>query len=416
MQVYLVGGAVRDGLLGREVRERDYVVVGAEADELLRAGYRPVGRDFPVFLHPETHFEYALARRERKTGPGYRGFVTEFSPDITLEEDLLRRDLTINAMAQLEDGSIIDPHGGQTDVAARVLRHVSAAFSEDPVRILRVARFAARFAYLGFRVHESTMELMRGMVTAGEVSALVPERVWQETERALGESQPQVFFEVLRECGALAVVFPEVNALFGVPQPEKWHPEVDTGVHLMLCLRRSAELEAPMTVRFAVLAHDLGKGTTPREQWPRHIMHESRGLSLVDALCSRLRVPAAHAELARMTCKQHTNVHRALELRPDTVLKLLEECDAFRRADRFGELLLACQCDAQGRTGLENSPYPQREYLEAARAAAAAVQLTPEERSLNGPAIAKALKERRLEALVELKRQRVRDDRADPAH
>ena len=416
MQVYLVGGAVRDGLLGRELRERDYVVVGAEADELVRAGYRPVGRDFPVFLHPETHFEYALARRERKTGPGYRGFVTEFSPDITLEEDLLRRDLTVNAMAQREDGTIIDPHGGQRDLAARVLRHVSAAFSEDPVRVLRVARFAARFAQLGFRVHESTMELMRGMVAAGEVSALVSERVWQETERALGESQPQVFFEVLRECGALAVIFPEVDALFGVPQPPQWHPEVDTGVHLMLCLRRSAELDAPLTVRFAVLAHDLGKGTTPRDQWPRHVMHESRGLSLVDALCSRLRVPAAHSELARMTCKQHTNVHRALELRPETVLNLLEECDAFRRADRFSELLLACQCDAQGRTGLENSPYPQREYLEDARAAAAAMQLTASERTgLAGPAIARALKERRLAALTDLKRERVTTDRADPA-
>jgi tRNA nucleotidyltransferase (CCA-adding enzyme) len=417
MQVYLVGGAVRDGLLGRELRERDYVVVGAEADELVRAGYRPVGRDFPVFLHPETHFEYALARRERKTGPGYRGFVTEFSPDITLEEDLLRRDLTINAMAQRDDGTIVDPYGGQKDLAARVLRHVSAAFSEDPVRVLRVARFAARFAHLGFRVHESTRELMRGMVAAGEVSALVPERVWQETERALGESQPQVYFEVLRDCGALAVIFPEVDALFGVPQPEKWHPEIDTGVHLMLCLKRSAQLEAPVTVRFAVLAHDLGKGTTPREQWPKHVMHESRGLSLVDALCSRLRVPAAHMELARMTCKQHTNVHRALELRPETVLELLEGCDAFRRAERFSELLLACQCDAQGRTGLENSPYPQREYLEAARAAAAAAQLTAEERAgLAGPAIAKALKERRLEALTGLKRERVTAGREGPAH
>ena len=416
MQVYLVGGAVRDGLLGRELRERDYVVVGADADELVRAGYRPVGRDFPVFLHPETHFEYALARRERKTGPGYRGFVTEFSPDITLEEDLLRRDLTINAMAQREDGSLVDPYGGQKDLAARVLRHVSTAFSEDPVRILRVARFAARFAPEGFRVHESTRELMRGMVAAGEVAALVPERVWQETERALGESQPQVFFEVLRDCGALAVIFPEVDALFGVPQPPKWHPEVDTGVHVMLCLRRAAELDASITVRFAVLAHDLGKGTTPREQWPSHVMHESRGLSLVDGLCSRLRVPAAHSELARMTCKQHTNVHRALELRPETVLNLLEECDALRRPDRFSDLLLACQCDAQGRTGLANSPYPQREYLEAARVAAAGVQLTAEERTgLAGPAIAKAIKERRLDALTALKRERVKGGREDPA-
>jgi tRNA nucleotidyltransferase (CCA-adding enzyme) len=410
MQVYLVGGAVRDGLLGREVRERDYVVVGAEADELLAAGYRAVGRDFPVFLHPVTHFEYALARRERKTGPGYRGFVTDFSPDITLEEDLLRRDLTINAMAQREDGSIVDPYGGQADLAARTLRHVSPAFSEDPVRVLRIARFAARFADLGFHVHESTRELMRAMVAAGEVSSLVPERVWQETERALGESRPQVYFQVLRDCGALAVIFPEIDRLFGVPQPPLWHPEIDTGVHVMLCLQRAAQLDASTTVRFAVLAHDLGKGTTPPDQWPKHIMHESRGLPLVDALCSRMRVPTAHAELARMTCKQHTNVHRALELRPETLLKLLDECDALRRPDRFSELLLACQCDAQGRTGLEEEPYPQRDYLEAAREAAADAVLPAEEmQGLAGPAIARAIAARRLQALTALKA-----DRADP--
>ncbi len=400
MQVYLVGGAVRDALLGREVRERDYMVVGGTAEELLAAGYRPVGKDFPVFLHPESHCEYALARRERKTAPGYRGFVTEFSPDITLEEDLLRRDLTINAIAQAEDGTLVDPYGGQADLAARTLRHVSPAFSEDPVRILRVARFAARFASLGFTVHESTRALMRQMVADGEVASLVSERVWQETERALGEARPEVFFEVLRDCGALAVIFPEVDRLFGVPQPAQWHPEIDTGLHVMLCLKRAAELNAPVTVRFAVLAHDLGKGATPREEWPKHIMHESRGLPLVDALCSRLKVPVAHKELARMTCKQHTNVHRALQLRPETVLKLLEECDAFRRPERFSEMLLACQCDAQGRTGLEEAPYPQRDYLETARATAAAAQLSEEDRAgLNGPAIAAALRERRLAAL-----------------
>jgi tRNA nucleotidyltransferase (CCA-adding enzyme) len=400
MQVYLVGGAVRDALLGREVRERDYVVVGGSAEELLAAGYKPVGKDFPVFLHPQSKSEHALARRERKTGPGYRGFVTEFTPDITLEEDLLRRDLTINAIAQLPDGSLVDPYGGVKDLEARVLRHVSPAFSEDPVRVLRVARFAARFASLGFTVHESTRALMRQMVEAGEVAALVSERVWQETERALGESRPEVFFEVLRDCGALAVIFPEVDRLFGVPQPPQWHPEVDTGVHVMLCLKRAAELDAPVTVRFAVLAHDLGKGATPREEWPKHIMHESRGLGLVDALCSRLKVPAAHKELARMTCKQHTNVHRALELRPETVLKLLEECDAFRRPERFREMLLACQCDAQGRTGLEENPYPQRDYLDKALSVAAAVQLNEAERAdLNGPAIAEALRAQRLAAI-----------------
>lgn len=404
MQVYLVGGAVRDALLGREVRERDYVVVGGTAEQLLDAGYKPVGRDFPVFLHPETHAEHALARRERKTGPGYRGFVTEFSPDITLEEDLQRRDLTINAIAQREDGTLVDPYGGQKDLAARVLRHVSPAFNEDPVRILRVARFAARFASLGFTVHASTQALMRQMVEAGEAAALVPERVWQETERALSEPHPEVFFQVLRDCGALKVIFAEVDALFGVPQPEKWHPEIDTGVHVMLCLRRAAELGASLTVRFAVLTHDLGKGVTPRDQWPRHIMHESRGLPLVDALCARLKVPTACRELAHLTSKQHTNVHRALELRPETVLKLLEECDAFRRPERFSELLLACQCDAQGRTGLEEKPYRQRAYLESARILAASAQLSPEEMAgLNGPAIARALRERRLLALESLK-------------
>ncbi|HXR51554.1 MAG TPA: multifunctional CCA addition/repair protein [Steroidobacteraceae bacterium] len=404
MQVYLVGGAVRDALLGRAVKEKDYVVVGGSAEELLADGYRAVGRDFPVFLHPQTQAEHALARRERKTGPGYRGFVTEFTPDITLEEDLQRRDLTINAIAQREDGSLVDPYGGQKDLAARLLRHVSPAFSEDPVRILRVARFAARFAPEGFSVHDSTRALMRQMVESGEVSALVSERVWQETERALGESRPEVFFEVLRDCGALKVIFPEVDRLFGVPQPPQWHPEIDTGVHVMLCLKRAAQLDAPVTVRFAVLAHDLGKGTTPPDQWPRHVMHESRGLSLVDALCSRLKVPTAHRELARMTCQQHTNVHRALELRPETVLKLLEECDAFRRPERFRELLLACQCDAQGRTGLEEKPYPQREYLESAFAAASAAQLTGQEMAgLNGSAIANAIRAKRLEALVPLR-------------
>ncbi len=400
MKVYLVGGAVRDQLLGREPRERDWVVVGGTAEELAAAGYRAVGRDFPVFLHPETHEEYALARRERKTGPGYRGFVTEFSPDITLEEDLLRRDLTVNAIAMDDAGHYVDPFDGRKDIEARVLRHVSAAFAEDPVRILRLARFAARFAPLGFTVHESTLALARSMVQAGEVDALVPERVWQETERALGESRPEVFFQVLRDCDALRVVFPEVDRLFGVPQPAQWHPEVDTGVHVMMCLRRAAELDAPVTVRFAILAHDLGKGTTPKEQWPKHLMHESRGPPLIEALCARLKVPAAHRELALLTAKEHTNVHRALELRPETVLKLLERSDAFRRAQRFREMLLACQCDAQGRTGLEDRPYPQRDYLQHAQAAAAAVQLKPEDvEGREGPVIAQILHRRRLDAI-----------------
>ncbi|MEP7313487.1 MAG: multifunctional CCA addition/repair protein [Pseudomonadota bacterium] len=404
MQVYLVGGAVRDALLQRPVKERDYVVVGATAEELQRAGYKPVGRDFPVFLHPQTHAEYALARRERKTGPGYRGFVTEFSPDISLEEDLKRRDLTINAMAQGEDGRIVDPYGGQADLAARSLRHVSAAFSEDPVRILRIARFAARFADLGFTVHADTQALLRQMVDAGEADALVPERVWQETERALGEAQPDVFFSVLRDCGALKVIFPELDALFGVPQPARWHPEIDTGVHVLLCLRRAAQLAAPVTVRFAVLTHDLGKGLTPQEHWPSHRGHEGTGVRLVEQLCDRLRVPGAHRDLALLATRHHGNVHRAAELRAATVLELLENCDAFRRPERFSEMLFACQIDAQGRTGLEEQPYPQRAWLEQARATAAAATLNSDERAgLAGPAIAEALRRRRLQALEALR-------------
>ncbi len=404
MQVYLVGGAVRDQLLGRPVKERDWVVVGGTAEQLHAAGYRAVGRDFPVFLHPGTQEEHALARRERKTAPGYRGFVTEFTPDITLEEDLLRRDLTVNAIAQDAQGRLVDPYGGVADLHARVLRHVSPAFAEDPVRILRLARFAARFASLGFTVHESTLQLARAMVDAGEVDALVPERVWQETVRALGESRPDVFFEVLRACGALRVVFPEVDRLFGVPQPAQWHPEVDTGVHVMLCLRRAADLDAPVTVRFAVLAHDLGKGVTPTEELPSHRMHESRGLPLIWQLCERLKVPTAHRELALLTAKEHGNVHRALELRPDTVVKLLERSDAFRRAQRFEEMLLACQCDAQGRTGLEQRPYPQRDYLSRARAAAAAVQLDPEEiAGRSGEVISGFLHRKRVQAVRELR-------------
>jgi tRNA nucleotidyltransferase (CCA-adding enzyme) len=400
MRVYLVGGAVRDALLGRAVSERDYVVVGATADELLAQGYRPVGRDFPVFLHPETRAEHALARRERKTGPGYRGFVTEFTPDITLEEDLLRRDLTVNAMAEDEHGAIVDPYGGRRDLEARWLRHVSDAFREDPVRILRAARFAARFAPLGFRVHPDTVELMRAMVDAGEAAALVAERVWQETERALGEERPDVFFEVLRECGALAVIFPEVDRLFGVPQPERWHPEIDTGIHVMLCLRRSAELSSSTAVRFSVLTHDLGKGSTPAHALPAHHGHEGRSVALVDALCDRLRVPSAHRELARLVAELHGKVHRAFELRSDTVLTLLETCDAFRRPQRLADVLVACQADAQGRTGRESEPYPQREHLARCREAAAAVTLDEEaRRHLRGPAISAALRRARVDAI-----------------
>jgi len=404
MRVYLVGGAVRDRLLGRPLRERDWVVVGASPAELIARGFTPVGREFPVFLHPETREEYALARLERKVGPGYRGFETRFSPDVTLEEDLRRRDLTINAIAESDTGEIVDPFGGRRDLEARVLRHVSDAFVEDPVRILRVARFAARFAPLGFTVAPDTMGLMARMVESGEVDALVPERVWQETERALAEERPQVFFEILRACGALKALYPEIDALFGVPQPAKWHPEIDTGVHVMLALEFAARSGASTAVRFATLMHDLGKGLTPRERWPAHHGHEEAGVPLVEALARRLKAPKAYQELGVLVSRHHTAVHRAFELKPATVLKLLETTDALRRPERFGELLLACEADARGRAGLETRPYPQGDYLLRAREMASAVALSEEERSgLEGPAIGAKLREKRLAALTGLK-------------
>ncbi len=404
MQVYLVGGAVRDRLLGREVKERDWVVVGARPEELERQGFVPVGRDFPVFLHPETKEEHALARLERKVGPGYRGFTTEFSPTVTLEDDLRRRDLTINAMAEDGSGRVIDPYGGLRDLDARLLRHVSEAFAEDPVRILRVARFAARYAPLGFTVADETRALMKKMVEAGEANALVPERVWAETEKALGEPRPDVFISVLRDCGALAVVYPELDRLFGVPQPEKWHPEVDTGVHQLLALREAVRLGGGIDARFAVLMHDLGKGVTPADVLPSHHGHEDAGVALVEQLCARLRVPNHLRELAVITSRYHTHVHRALELRAATVLKTLESCDAFRRPERFADFLLACEADARGRTGLEARAYPQREFFAAARERAAAVALTEDERQgLSGLQIGEELRRRRTAAIEELK-------------
>jgi tRNA nucleotidyltransferase (CCA-adding enzyme) len=405
MQVYLVGGAVRDRLLGLPVRERDWVVVGATPEELERRGFTSVGREFPVFLHPETREEYALARLERKVAPGYRGFSTQFSPDVTLEEDLRRRDLTVNAMAETEGGELIDPYGGRRDLEARLLRHVSEAFVEDPVRILRVARFAARYADRGFRIADETRELMRRMTASGEVSALVPERVWQETDRALGEQRPEVFFETLRDCGALAVVYPEVEALFGVPQPARWHPEIDTGVHVMLVLRYAAQVGASSAVRFASLTHDLGKACTPRERWPSHPGHEEAGVPLIESLARRLRVPNEYRELAVLVARQHTLVHRALELTPGTLLKLLETTDAFRRPERFEDFLLACECDARGRAGLESQQYPQSAYLRRAQTAAAAVTLGADERrDLEGPAIGALVRTKRLTALTALRR------------
>jgi tRNA nucleotidyltransferase (CCA-adding enzyme) len=408
MKVFLVGGAVRDELLGRPVTERDYVVVGATPEALTSLGYRPVGKDFPVFLHPATGEQYALARTERKTGPGYYGFETRFSPDVTLGDDLARRDLTINAMARGEDGALVDPHGGRRDLEARWLRHVSPAFVEDPLRVLRVARFAARFAPLGFRVAPETLELMRRIVAAGEMAALVPERVWTETSRALGEARPREYFEVLRACGALAAVFPEIEALYGVPQPPRWHPEVDTGLHTMLALDVAAELSPDPVVRFAALVHDLGKGTTPRELWPKHTGHEERGVVLIQRLCARLRVPTEYRELAAHVSRQHANVHRFAELRPSTVVGLLEQVDAFRRPERLERLILACEADARGRgPQLRVAPYPQAEMLRRAHAAASAVRLPPEALAgTGGPAIAARLRSARIDAVRELARSR----------
>ena len=365
MKTYVVGGAVRDELLGLEVQDRDHVVVGATPDQMLALGFRPVGKDFPVFLHPDTHEEYALARTERKTAPGYHGFVFHTAPDVTLEDDLVRRDLTINAMARAEDGSIVDPYGGQQDLRERVFRHVSDAFAEDPVRILRVARFAARFPE--FRVAGATNALMRSMVEAGEVDALVPERVWQEIARGVMEKKPSRMLEVLRECGALARIMPELDALWGVPQPAAHHPEVDTGVHMMLVIDYAAERGHELAVRFAALMHDLGKGVTPPDQWPSHHGHEGMGLKLVRELCQRLKVPNECRDLALMTAREHGNVSRAEILRANTIVTLFERCDGFRKPERFAQMLLAAECDFRGRGDEQHEfrtrPWPQGALL-----------------------------------------------------
>ena len=401
MQVYLVGGAVRDALLGVPVRERDWVVVGATREELLAGGYREVGRDFPVFLHPETHEEYALARLERKVAPGYRGFAVEFGPGVTLEDDLARRDLTINAMARSGDGALIDPYGGAADIEARMLRHVSPAFAEDPVRVLRAARFAARFAPLGFRIAPETLALMRAMVERHEIDALVAERVWQETDKALRETAASEYFRVLRGCGALRVIFPEIDALFGVPQPVEWHPEIDTGVHVLMVLDQAVALGADAAVRFAALVHDLGKGATPRAEWPGHRGHEERSVALIETLAARLRVPTAYRELALIVARDHGLVHRALELRPGTIVEMFERVDAFRRPDRFADMLLACEADYRGRAGLQARPYPQRPWLQAARDAAAAVRPAPGDlASGSGVKIAAGLRRARSAAIA----------------
>ena len=375
MKTYMVGGAVRDRLLGRPVNDHDWVVVGATPEDMVARGFVPVGRDFPVFLHPETHEEYALARTERKNGRGYRGFVVQTSPDVTLEEDLARRDLTINAIAVGADETgveaIFDPYDGRRDIAQRLLRHVTDAFREDPVRILRVARFAARFT--DFSVAPETMQLMREMVQHGEADHLVAERVWQELSRGLMEAQPSRMFAVLRECGALAVVLPELDRLWGVPQRAEYHPEVDTGVHVMMVLDMAARLSAPLAVRFACLVHDLGKGTTPQDVLPRHIGHEQRSSRLLQAVAERLRVPVDCRELADVVAREHGNIHRSSELGAAALVRLLERCDAIRKPARLDEILLACECDARGRLGYEDAPYPQRARINAALAAVQSV-------------------------------------------
>jgi tRNA nucleotidyltransferase (CCA-adding enzyme) len=371
MKLYCVGGAVRDELAGLPVKDRDYVVVGATPEQMVAQGFRPVGKDFPVFLHPQTHEEYALARTERKTAKGYKGFQVYAAPEVTLEQDLARRDLTINAIARDESGRLIDPYGGVADLQAGVLRHVSPAFAEDPVRILRVARFAARFAQ--FEVAAETLVLMQEMVDNGEVDALVPERVWQELAKGLMEQTPSRMFAVLRACGALGRILPEVARLFGVPQTTQYHPEIDTGVHVMLVIDHAARHGLALEVRFAALMHDLGKGATPQEMLPRHIGHEQRGVALVRDVCMRLRVPNECRDLALLVTKLHGKVCRALEMRADTVLQLLHEVDALRQPQRFEAFLLACECDARGRTGFEEAPFPQADYLRRALAAAAAV-------------------------------------------
>jgi tRNA nucleotidyltransferase (CCA-adding enzyme) len=400
MRCYLVGGAVRDQLLGRPVTERDWVVIGESPETMAARGFKAVGRDFPVFLHPETHEEYALARTERKTAPGYRGFSVDAGPDITLEADLLRRDLTINAMAMDHDGRLIDPHGGLADLELRRLRHVSSAFREDPVRILRVARFAARYAALGFAVAGETTRLMRDMVESGEAEALVPERIWAEFERALGEPSPRAFIEVLRSCGALARLFPEIDRLFGVPQPPEHHPEVDTGVHILLVLDQAVRLGADSRVRFAALTHDLGKGLTPQALLPSHHGHERRGLKPLRDLCARIKVPNAYLKLAEQVMQFHGHCHRALELRPATLVDLFARLDVLHRRNDLEPFLLGCEADARGRTGYEERPYPQAEWLRAARQAALSVAtdgLVKE--GLRGEAFGQALRQLRIRAV-----------------
>jgi tRNA nucleotidyltransferase (CCA-adding enzyme) len=402
MDVYLVGGAVRDHLLGLPEGDRDFVVVGATPEQMLAQGFKPVGRDFPVFLHPRTHEEYALARTERKAGRGHRGFVVDADPSVTLEEDLGRRDFTINAIARRSDGSLVDPFGGARDIEARLLRHVGPAFSEDPLRVLRAARFMARFAPLGFRVADDTMAMMRTMVESGELAELVPERVWQELSRALASAAPSAFVRTLHQCGALAVVLPEVEALYGVPQRAEFHPEVDTGVHVeLVCDMAAALAPGDAVAGFAALVHDLGKACTPADVLPRHIGHEHAGLRPLAGLCERLKVPVAHRRLAEMACREHLNVHRLGELRDDTVHDLLARCDAFRQPERIAQLVLVCEADKRGRTGHQGDAYPQGPELLRLLAAAQSVRAADiAAEGLDGPKLGETLRRARIAAIA----------------
>ncbi|HEY0209330.1 multifunctional CCA addition/repair protein [Acerihabitans sp.] len=401
MKKYLVGGAVRDGLLQLPVHEKDWVIVGATPDQLLAQGYQQVGKDFPVFLHPRTREEHALARTERKSGPGYTGFTVHAAPDVTLEQDLMRRDLTINAIAQDEEGRLIDPYHGAADIEQRLLRHVSDAFAEDPLRVLRVARFAARFAHLNFRIAPETLALMRQMADDGELPSISPERVWTETDKALATRNPQVYFQVLRDCGALAALFPEIDRLFGVPAPAKWHPEIDTGIHTLMTLSVAAQLTPEVAVRFATLCHDVGKGLTPRNLWPHHHGHGPAGVKLVEDLCTRMRVPNSLRDLAKIVAEYHDLIHTVDRLTPKTLMKLFSAIDVWRKPERLEQMIMTSEADARGRTGFENNPYPQGDYLrEAYRTAAAVTNRDVIDAGFTGAEIGEEIRLRRLKALT----------------
>nr|WP_233338224.1 multifunctional CCA addition/repair protein [Buttiauxella sp. W03-F01] len=402
----MVGGAVRDGLLRLPVKDKDWVVVGATPQEMLDAGYQQVGKDFPVFLHPKSREEYALARTERKSGQGYTGFTCYAAPDVTLEQDLLRRDLTINAIAQDEHGEFIDPYNGRADIENRLLRHVSPAFNEDPLRVLRVARFAARYAHLSFQIAPETLTLMSSMASNGELEHLTPERVWKETENALTSRNPQVYFDVLRKCGALKVLFPEIDALFGVPAPEKWHPEIDTGIHVLMTLAIAAQLSPDVDVRFATLCHDLGKGLTPKEFWPRHHGHGPAGVKLVERLCQRMRVPNEIRDLAKLVAEYHDLIHTISILQPKTIIKLFDAIDAWRKPQRVEQVALTSEADARGRTGFEASDYPQGRLLRAAwNAAQSVTNKEVIDDGFSGPAIRDELTRRRIAAVEAWKKE-----------